>query len=319
MGVLIVDKPVGPSSFAVLRRVRSLVARSLAGPGGLSRRQLKCGHGGTLDPFASGVLPICIGEATKLAGFLLDADKAYEATVRFGVATDSADLTGAVVEHGPLDGLTESRLRDLVARFAGVIEQVPPMHSALKHQGRPLYAYAREGTEVVRAPRQVQIHEIEVLAFVPPDSLQLRLRCSKGTYVRVLAADLGRAAGTVAHLASLRRTASGPFRIEEAVTLADLEARLDARQPLPMVSLGRALAHLPGVTADGAAEAALVKGQRVSAAAVGLPEGMTGRVRVMREDQSLLAVAEVGVDGARPVRVFAPESLWGADSPREQL
>jgi tRNA pseudouridine55 synthase len=309
MGVLIVDKPVGPSSFAVVRRVRALVGRSLAGPSGLSRRQLKCGHGGTLDPFASGVLPICIGEATKLAAFLLEADKAYEATVRFGVATDSGDVTGAVVGDGPLPELDAGGLRALVGSFQGFIEQVPPMHSALKHQGRPLYAYAREGTEIARAPRRVQIHALEVLGWVPPDSLRLRLRCSKGTYVRVLAEDLGRAAGTVAHLTQLRRIASGPFRIEEAVTLAELEARLDAREPLPLVSLNRALEHLPGFTAAGPTAAALVKGQRVPAAAVGLPEGVTGRVRIMREDHSLLAVAEVGVDGARPVRVFAPDNL----------
>jgi tRNA pseudouridine55 synthase len=308
MGVIVLDKPEGPSSFAVLRRVRALVARSREGAGGPVRRP-KCGHGGTLDPFASGVLPICIGEATKLAAFLLDADKAYEATIRFGVATDSHDTTGSEVATGPVDALSEVVLRSLLAAFVGEIEQVPPMHSALKHQGRPLYAYAREGTEIARAPRKVHIHALELTAWLPPDRVQVRVHCSKGTYLRVLAADLGRAAGTVAHLETLRRIASGPFRIEEAVTLAELEALVDARQPLPLLPLSRALAHLPAVTAGAQAAAALGQGRRVACAEVGLPEGLRGRVRVMREDETLLAVADVTSEGAQPVRVFAQENL----------
>jgi tRNA pseudouridine55 synthase len=301
MGVLIIDKPEGPSSFAVLRRVAAMVCRGLP-------RKPKCGHGGTLDPFASGVLPVCLGEGTKLAGFLLEADKAYEATVRFGVATDSHDVTGNVVATGPVT-LTGDALVPLLGGFVGEVEQVPPMHSALKHQGRPLYSYAREGTEIDRPARRVQIHALELLEWLPPDSARLRLRCSKGTYVRVLAADLGRAAGTVAHLTALRRIASGPFRIEDAVTLPELERRLDRGEPPPMVSLARALAHLPPATAGAQVATDLAQGKRVAASAVGLPEGARGRVRVLREDETLLAVAEVTAEGARPVRVFARDHL----------
>jgi tRNA pseudouridine55 synthase len=308
MGILVVDKPEGPSSFAVLRQVAAVVRRGLPGASGPGTRKLKCGHGGTLDPFASGVLPICIGEATKLAAFLLEADKAYEATVRFGVATDSHDATGTVVATAPVD-LSVEALRPLLAAFVGEIEQVPPMHSALKHQGRPLYSYAREGTEIQRQPRQVQIRALELLSWLPPDTARVRLLCSKGTYVRVLAADLGRAAGTLAHLVALRRIASGPFRIEDAVTLPDLEARVDRGDPLPMVPLAGALAHLPPATAGAQVAAALAQGQRVAASAMGLPEGARGRVRVMREDETLLAVADVTADGARPVRVFARDNL----------
>jgi tRNA pseudouridine55 synthase len=309
MAVLIVDKPEGPSSFAVLRRVAGLVSRSLLGPKGGAPRRLKCGHGGTLDPFASGVLPICFGEATKLAGFLLDADKEYEATVRFGVATDSHDLTGTVIATGPIDSLSEALLRRLLATFVGEMEQVPPMHSALKHRGRPLYAYAREGTEIERQPRKVRIHEIDLLAWQPPDVARVRLRCSKGTYVRVLAVDLGRAAGTEAHLVALRRTASGNFGIAGAIGLPEIEARVDRGEGLPMVSLARALAHLPGARAGALAAAALLQGQRVAASAVGLSDGTRGRVRVLREDETLLAVADVTADGAQPVRIFAPDHL----------
>ncbi len=309
MGVLIVDKPEGPSSFAVLRRVAALVCRGLPAASGLSLRKLKCGHGGTLDPFASGVLPVCVGEATKLAAFLLDADKEYEATVRFGVATDSHDATGNVVGTAPTDHLSAELLGQALAGLRGEIEQVPPMHSALKHQGRPLYSYAREGIEIERSSRKVQIHELELLAWLPPDSARFRLRCSKGTYVRVLAADLGRGVGTLAHLTALRRVASGPFRLADALTLPELEARIDRREPLPMVSLHLALAHLPLARAEASAAAALVQGKRVAATSVGLPEGTRGRVRVVRDDETLLAVAEVTAEGAQPVRVFARDQL----------
>jgi tRNA pseudouridine55 synthase len=303
MGVLVVDKPEGPSSFAVLRRVRALVGRALAG-GEVKARKLKCGHGGTLDPAASGVLPICFGEATKLAAFLLEADKTYDLTVRFGVSTDTQDATGAVVDRGSIEGLTEAAIRDLLPGMTGEIEQVPPMYSALKHQGRPLYAYAREGQEIQRAPRRVRIHQLDLVAFLPPDSARLLVRCSKGTYVRVLAADLGRAAGTGAHLTALRRTASGPFQLEQAMTLAQLEDRVDRGEALPFISPATALAHLPGVRAGEAEARALGQGQRVPAAAFGLPAASRGRVRILREDDSLLAVAELTAEGAQPLRVF---------------
>ena len=302
MAILVIDKPEGPSSFAVLRRVRALVSRALSGD--RPARKLKAGHGGTLDPAASGVLPICLGEATKLAAFLLEADKAYELTVRFGVSTDTQDATGTIIDRGSTDGLSEAAVRGLLPALLGEIEQLPPMFSALKHRGRPLYAYAREGQEIQRIPRRVRIHELDLLEWVPPDAARLRVRCSKGTYVRVLAADLGRAAGSGAHLGALRRIASGPFSLDQAVTLPALEALVDRGDPLPLVSSATALAHLPGIRAGEAEARALGQGQRVPAAAFGLPAATRGRVRVLREDDSLLAVAELTAEGAQPLRVF---------------
>ena len=190
MSLLIVDKPSGPSSFTVVKRVRAL----------LGKRREKVGHGGTLDPFASGVLPICIGEGTKVLAFLLDADKAYEAVARFGVETDTLDVTGKVVaEHGVGD-LSAVAVEAALIAFRGPIEQVPPMYSALKRDGRPLYSYARAGETVERAARKVTIHELEMVGFEAPDRARLRVRCSKGTYIRSLAADLGTRLGIGAHL-----------------------------------------------------------------------------------------------------------------------
>ncbi len=254
MSLFVVDKPSGPSSFTVVKRVRAL----------LGRRGEKVGHGGTLDPFASGVLPMCIGEGTKVLAFLLDADKSYEAVVRFGVETDTLDVTGKVLAERPVGDLSASLVEAALVGLRGPIEQVPPMYSALKRAGRPLYAYARAGETVDRAARKVTIHELELVAFKAPDRACLRIRCSKGTYIRSLAADLGTRLGVGAHLAELRRTASGPFRIEQAVTLEDLAARVADGRPLPSLSLLEALAHLPRVKVDEAQALVLVRGQRMN-------------------------------------------------------
>ena len=176
MSVLVVDKPVGPTSFAVLRRVRRALVRSRGG----AERAPKLGHGGTLDPMASGVLPVCVGEATKVVPFLLDADKEYLATVRFGVETDTLDATGKVVSEKPIGDMDAVRLEAALASFRGEIEQVPPMFSALKHRGQPLYRYARAGLTLERPPRRVKVHELSLLGFEPPDRVRLRIRCSKG-------------------------------------------------------------------------------------------------------------------------------------------
>lgn len=300
MTVLVVDKPVGPTSFTVVRQVRGALARAWGTP----RRSLKVGHGGTLDPMASGVLPICVGEATKLAPFLLDADKEYETTVRFGVETDTLDAEGETVATAPLHGLDAAAVEAALGAFRGPISQVPPMFSALKRAGRPLYSYARAGESVERAPRAVTVHALTMLAFEPPDRARLRLRCSKGTYVRVLAADLGRALGPGAHLTALRRIASGPFHLDGALSLEEVLRRIDTGQPLPFVSLGDALAHLPAVHAPEPTATALRRGQPVAwAELVGAPE--TGSVRVLEEDGGLVAVVEPGEAGSvRTLRAF---------------
>jgi tRNA pseudouridine55 synthase len=308
VSVLVVDKPRGPTSFAVCKQVQQALARLWNTPA----RRLKVGHGGTLDPMASGVLPICVAEGTKLAPFLLDADKEYEATLRFGAETDTLDAEGQVVATAPIDGLSAAAMEAALGAFRGAIVQVPPMFSALKRDGRPLYSYARAGETVERAPRHVQIHELVLLSFDGPDTARLRVRCSKGTYVRVLAADLGRALGSGAHLTALRRIGSGPFRLAAALTLDEVLRRCDLGEPLPLVSLGDALAHLPAVRVPETIATALRRGQALawSALAEAPP---TGSIRVLQADGALVAVVEPGLAGAvktlRAFHVQAPRLL----------
>lgn len=302
MSILIIDKPSGPSSFAVVKRVRSL----------LGKRREKIGHGGTLDPFASGVLPICTGEATKVMPFLLDADKAYEAVVRFGVETDTLDRTGHVVAERPVAGLCQAAVAAELARFRGAITQVPPMYSALKREGRPLYAYARQGQIVERPARKVVVHELELVDFAAPDRACLRLRCSKGTYVRSLAADLGRSLGVGAHLLELRRTAAGPFRLDQAITLEDLAWRVAEHRPLPVLSPLAALAHLPAVKVDEEQARGLGHGQRMEWSGFSRGRELAGPVCAVLDGPggpALVAVVAQGSEGeVRILRGFAPRA-----------
>ncbi|MFY1829162.1 tRNA pseudouridine(55) synthase TruB [Myxococcus fulvus] len=279
-GVLVIDKPTGPTSFDVVRQVRSLL------------KLKKVGHTGTLDPMATGVLPLCLGEATKVAGFITEGDKAYDATVRLGAETDTQDAEGQVTARAPVPALTPALLEAALARFRGPFEQVPPMYSAVKVAGKRLYELARAGEEVERAARQVTVYEL-VLRDFSADRLHLSVRCSKGFFVRTLAFDLGRALGCGAHLEALRRTSSGPFTLARALPLPDVaslakEGLLAAR----LVSLSDALVDMPElrVNADEA--------RRVShGVPVEVPASLKpGRVRVMGPDGALLAVAE-GVGG----------------------
>lgn len=299
-GILVVDKPVGPTSFEIVRRLRMALPH-----------RCKVGHGGTLDPAASGVLPVCVGEATKVAAFLLNADKEYRAEVRFGVETDSQDAEGEVIAERSTAGLTRAGIDAALDRFRGAIDQVPPMVSAKKHTGRRLYEHARAGRDVPRSPARVVIHRLELLDFSPPDRATLAVRCSKGTYVRALAADLGHALGTGAHLSALRRTRSGPFSIETALSPQDVERRLRTGAPLPWLAPAAALAHLPAVTLDEAAALALRQGRRAPAGDVAAGEG--GLVRALGPDGALVAVARREADGwLRSRRGFAAA---GPDSP----
>jgi len=288
-GVLLLDKPVGPSSSAVLQAVKRLFEAE------------KAGHAGTLDPLASGLLPLLFGEATKFAQFGLDAVKEYRALVRLGAATDTGDAEGQVIEQKPVV-VDAAGLDAALARFRGEIEQVPPMYSALKHGGQPLYALARAGQTVERAARKVTVYDLVLVERVG-DHLDLRVRCSKGTYVRQLAADLGFALGTVAHLAALRRTAVAGFRIEQAVTLDDLQALgSEARRAwlLPPDSL---LVELPRLDLAEALAARFQRGQAVPIA------GTQGQCRVYREAGPLLGVGERGKEGLKPVRLLAQKTL----------
>ncbi|MDQ2150185.1 tRNA pseudouridine(55) synthase TruB [Alcaligenaceae bacterium C4P045] len=212
-GVLLLDKPVGLSSNHALQRARRAMDAA------------KAGHTGTLDPFATGLLVCCMGRATKIAGAMLNADKSYRATVLFGQETDSGDLTGIPTQSAPegFTGVDSEALEVVLSRFRGTISQVPPMYSALKRDGKPLYHYARQGIELEREPRTVTIHSLTLVAC-DGMTAELDVACSKGTYIRTLAEDIGRALGCFAHLTALRRTQVGPFSLQGAVTLEALQA-----------------------------------------------------------------------------------------------
>ncbi len=220
-GVLLLDKPEGLSSNHALQRAKRALDAC------------KAGHTGTLDPFATGLLICCMGRATKICGSMLNADKTYVATLRFGEETDSGDLTGNVIfkaEDG-FQGVSPEALLEVLPEFRGAIQQVPPMYSALKRDGRPLYEYARQGIELERPPREVTIHRLELLDF---DGMQatLLVDCSKGTYIRTLAQDIGRRLGCGAHLVALRRTRIGPFDISNSVGLEALQTMENPQQAL---------------------------------------------------------------------------------------
>lgn len=212
-GVLLLDKPEGLSSNHALQRAkRALDAK-------------KAGHTGTLDPFATGLLVCCLGRATKISAAMLNADKVYHATIRFGEETDTGDLTGNIVFQAiaPFSGIERDDLERVLPAFRGEIEQVPPMYSALKRDGKPLYEYARQGIELDRPARKVTIYKLEILSFTGLEA-HIAVHCSKGTYIRTLAQDIGRQLGCGAHLAALRRTQVGSFSLDDAVALEALQA-----------------------------------------------------------------------------------------------
>jgi tRNA pseudouridine55 synthase len=283
-GALLLDKPLGLSSNAALQRAKKLLGAK------------KAGHGGTLDPLASGLLMLLFGEATKFAGTLLEGDKEYLATLQLGITTATGDAEGEVLERRAV-ALDESRLHDALGRFRGEIEQVPPMYSALKHDGEPLYKLARRGEEVERKPRRVTIGELTRVGG-RVDRPELRVRCSKGTYIRSLAMDIGAAIGCGAHLAALRRTGSGRWRVEEAVTLEALEALPPAARQRRLQPLAALIADLPRAELDAGGAARLRNGQALPLP--GLAEGLCG---VYGPDGAVIGLGRS--DGAllRPLRL----------------
>ena len=282
--MLLLDKPRGLTSNAALLRAKRLYNAE------------KAGHTGTLDPLASGLLPICFGVATRFAQFLLDAPKRYVATVRFGVTTTTQDAEGEVTATKPV-AFARADLEAALRRFTGAIIQTPPAHSALKFEGRPHYEYARRGIDVPRAPREVTIHALELLDWTPPDAT-VDVACSKGTYVRTLAADLGDALGCGAHLAALRRTASGGFDIADAVTLEALEAMAEPLRDAALLPARVLVDHLPRLSVSGEAARRFVQGQPVATGA------RDGPIAVF-EAEMLLGVADVEDGLAHPRRVVA--------------
>ncbi|HEX3761655.1 MAG TPA: tRNA pseudouridine(55) synthase TruB [Kofleriaceae bacterium] len=282
-GILVLDKPAGMTSATAVDRVR----RELGG--------VRAGHGGTLDPIATGVLPICLGSGTKLAQFLLAEDKAYLADGVLGVETDTLDRTGRVIAERAVE-VTRAALAAALAAHLGSQTQIPPMYSAIKQGGVRLYDRARAGEEVERAPRQIRVDRLELLAFEPP-RFRIAIACSKGTYVRSLVADVGTAVGAGAHLAELRRTRSGRFTIEQAVTLDRLgEAEL--------VPPEHAL-DLPRVTVPRALVAPVLSGAQLPAATWAAE---SRQFQLLDEDGRLLAVAHADADRTVYDRVF-PELI----------
>jgi tRNA pseudouridine55 synthase len=272
----------------------------------------RVGHGGTLDPAASGVLPICLGEATKLAQFLLDADKEYDFTVCLGVETDSDDATGAVTARADAGGVDEGAVRGALAAFRGPISQVPPSYSALKRKGRALYDYARAGETVEIGARPVVVHELELTSFAGPAAAAFRMRCSKGTYVRALARDLGRALGVGGHVTALRRTRSGPFALAQARTMDDVLAALAAGEraspALPLVEPAEALGHLERQVISDELAGDVRMGRRTALAAL-QPGAATGDRRLCLLDGRGKLVAVVRASNGAVIeilRVFRP-------------
>lgn len=287
-GVLLLDKPVGLSSNIALQKAKRLY------------RAEKAGHTGTLDPLASGLLPLCFGAATKFAQVSLDADKTYIATLQLGVTTSTGDAEGDVLRERPV-ALQRAHIDAACASLVGVIEQLPPMHSALKKDGRALYDYARAGIEVERTPRRVTIHRLTVLDW-SADRLAIEVVCSKGTYVRTLAEDLGERLGCGAHLAALRRTASGPLHIDQAVTLDQLEALTEAQRDALLQPADALIADWPAwhLPADEAARFLTGLRRRIDA-----PDAP--RVRVYGpQPQALLGAAHITAGELIPDRLLSP-------------
>ena len=292
-GILLLDKPIGISSNHALQRVKRLY------------NAVKAGHTGSLDPLATGLLPLCLGYTTKFSAFLLDADKRYRVTVRLGVSTSTADAEGEVTATAPTDGVAETAVREVMARFVGKIEQLPPMYSAVKHQGQRLYKLAREGKEVERTPRAIDIYSLDLVRFELPE-IELDVHCSKGTYVRTLAEDIGAGLGCGGHVSALRRTGVGPY-VEGSirfVTVDDVEAAaeegveaLDAM----LLPLDTALDHCPALRLSADAAFYLGQGQPVL-----VPQSPTeGTVRLYDQSERFVGVGVVLDDGrVQPKRLL---------------
>ncbi|HEX2010853.1 MAG TPA: tRNA pseudouridine(55) synthase TruB [Roseateles sp.] len=294
-GVLLLDKPLGLSSNDALQKAKWLL------------RAEKAGHTGTLDPLATGLLPLCFGAATKFSQVSLDADKAYEATLKLGQTTTTGDAEGPVLETRPV-AVTREQIEAACMRLTGEIDQVPPMHSALKHEGRALYDYARQGITIERPSRRVTIHSIDILDW-QAESLTIAVRCSKGTYIRTLGEDIGRLLGCGAHLSALRRTASGPVHVRDAISLDALAAMTEAEREAMLRPPDSLLADWPALRLDGQEAARFLNGLRRR-----LPPGSAAadapHVRVYGPDaHALLGSASIAAGELIPGRLLSPQEV----------
>lgn len=294
-GILLLDKPAGITSNGALQRVKSLFFAQ------------KAGHTGSLDPIATGILPICLGEATKFSGFLLNADKSYVAECQLGVVTRSGDTEGEVVSERPVEGVTEEKITQALQQFKGDIQQIPPMHSAIKVNGQPLYKLAHQGIEIEREPRQVTIFELEFISYdAEAERMVIQVHCSKGTYVRTLVEDIGEVLGCGAHVTALRRTTLGPYLEQDVLTMEQLElireeedkSGLDQR----LLSLDSAVDDYEAVVLDADSSYYIRQGQPVQIS--GAPD--QGWIRIYNEQKEFLVVGEIDSDGrVAPRRLVA--------------
>lgn len=299
-GVLLIDKPQGMTSQQVVSKVKFL----LKSPQHDSK---KAGHTGTLDPMATGLLPICLGEATKFSHYQLNANKRYEATIKLGEKTDTGDADGQVIETKDISTITEQDLSKVNEQFFGKITQIPPMYSALKKDGKRLYELAREGIEIERQARKIEIFELN-LTFIKKDLLKLVVTCSKGTYVRVLGEDIAQTLGTVGHLVSLRRLATGDFDIQDAITLADFE-QLDFDKRLQkLLPIDECVKFLPKLTLDDTQSLRILQGQRLNVKSLAISQQIFSHepqeIRLFNEQQQFLGVAMLEENGRlQPVKL----------------
>lgn len=290
-GVILLDKPVGISSNRALQKVRGIF------------QARKAGHTGSLDPFATGMLPICLGEASKTAAFMLEAGKQYRATARIGEATTTGDIEGEVIQTSPIPDMDAEQLTKTLKQFTGEIQQVPPMYSALKHEGKPLYEYARAGIEIERSARAVTIHQIDLVEWQDPN-LVFDVRCSKGTYIRTLAEDIAKAMGSCAHLIALRRTEVEPFAGFPMVTLEQLQEARDNDCDLNeyLLPIDAGLPGWPRVDLD---ELQLGRFMHGNHSSIETADNLGGRVRVYAPEVGVIGLAELSTDGTlQPMRVF---------------
>ena len=295
-GILNLDKPRGKTSFEVVAAVRRLSG------------ERRVGHGGTLDPEATGVLPICLGQGTRLVEFLAEAKKNYRAEIGLGISTDTYDATGKVTGRGDTSVLTRAEVKAAVASFSGFVEQTPPMYSAVKHRGVPLYRWARAGVEIPRAAREVEFSRIKILEWQPA-LLTLEVECSKGAYIRSLAHDLGGKLGCGAHLRNLVRLRSGPFYISDALTMSQIEDAFREGWWRKLIHpIDMAVLHLPAITVADDDERAIINGRPLELAQKERPS--EGLCRAYSHDRRLVAILRYDEDRGcwQPRKVFAKRS-----------
>lgn len=300
-GILPILKPAGFTSHDVVAKCRGIL------------KMKRIGHTGTLDPAVTGVLPLCLGRATRMVEYLQELPKEYEATLILGISTDTEDMSGTVLEEVSQVSVTEEEVAEVLAGFIGTISQIPPMYSALKQNGKRLYELAREGKTVERQPREVTIHELELIAYISdPVHPRIRFRtlCSKGTYIRTLCVDIGRALGVPAAMEELKRTMSAGIRADRCLTLEQLAEQVaDGTLPSSLIPVDQAVNHLPAYTVQEEKVKAALQGQRLSRTVV-RPEVTPGQtIRLYSPEQQFLGIyrVEEPTGTVAPVKVFHPE------------